>query len=82
MCDGSLLVQSMAGELRIKRYRKSPKPHLEDLQAGRRDEIPVHDDGTSLDGVFGVITYLTNDTRTGEFEGYPVMQESNYSAMP
>ncbi|MGX5025419.1 HumD family translesion DNA polymerase [Enterobacter asburiae] len=36
-CDGSLLVCRMESELRIKRYRKSPKPHLEDLQTGRPD---------------------------------------------
>ena len=46
-CDGSLLVCRMEGELRIKRYRKSPKAHLEDLQTGRREAIPVHDDGSS-----------------------------------
>lgn len=30
-CDGSLLACRMEGEFRIKRYRKLPKPHLEDL---------------------------------------------------
>lgn len=72
-CDGSLLVCRMEGELRIKRYRKSPKPHLEDLQTGRREEIPAHDDGTSPDAIFGVITYIINDARTSEFDDCPVM---------
>ncbi|MGM8431818.1 HumD family translesion DNA polymerase [Enterobacter cloacae] len=72
-CDGSLLVCRMDGELRIKRYRKSPNPHLEDLQTGRREEIPKHDDDTSPDVIFGVITYSINDTRSGEFDDCPVM---------
>ena len=72
-CDGSLLVCRMDGELRIKRYRKHPQPHLEDLQTGRREEIPVHDDGTSPNAIFGVITYCINDMRAGEFDDCPVM---------
>lgn len=72
-CDGSLLVCRMEGELKIKRYRKSPKPQLEDLQTGRREEIPVRDDGTSPDAIFGVITFIINDSRSGEFDDYQVM---------
>ena len=71
--DGALLVCRMEGELRITRYRNSPRPHLEDLQTGRREAIPVHDDGTSPDAIFGVITYIINDARTGEFDDCPVM---------
>lgn len=65
--------EQVAAQIRIKRYRKSPKPHLEDLQTGRREEIPVHDDGTSPDAIFGVITYIINDARSGEFDDCPVM---------
>lgn len=72
-CDGSLLVCRMDGELRIKRYRKSPTPHLEDLQTGRREEIPKYDDETSPDAIFGVITYSINDMRSGEFDDCPVL---------
>lgn len=72
-CDGSLLVCRMEGELRIKRYRNHPKPHLEDLQTGRHEEIPAYDDGTSPDSIFGVITYSINDMRLGEFDDCPVM---------
>lgn len=72
-CDGSLLVCRMEGELRIKRYRKSPRVHLEDLQTGRRETIPAQDDGTSPDTIFGVITYIINDARSGEFDDCPVM---------
>lgn len=72
-CDGSLLVCRMESELRIKRYRNHPNPHLEDLQTGRREEIPVYEDGTSPDAIFGVITYIINDARSGEFDDCPVM---------
>ncbi|MCK6976237.1 HumD family translesion DNA polymerase [Enterobacter roggenkampii] len=72
-CDGSLLVCRMEGELRIKRYRNHPKAHLEDLQTGRREEIPAHDDMNSPDAIFGVITYIINDARSGEFDDCPVM---------
>ncbi|CAM6657976.1 S24 family peptidase [Enterobacter intestinihominis] len=72
-CDGSLLVCRMESELRIKRYRNHPKPHLEDLQTGRREEIPVYEDGTSPDAIFGVITYIINDARSGELDDCPVM---------
>ncbi|WP_241183072.1 S24 family peptidase [Enterobacter asburiae] len=72
-CDGSLLVCRMESELRIKRYRTHTKPHLEDLQTGRHEEIPAYDDGTSPDAIFGVITYIINDARSGEFDDCPVM---------
>ncbi|MFB4719043.1 HumD family translesion DNA polymerase [Enterobacter chuandaensis] len=72
-CDGSLLVCRMEGELRIKRYLNHPKPHLEDLQTGRREEIPVHDDDMSPNAIFGVITYIINDARPGEFDDCPVI---------
>lgn len=72
-CDGSLLVCRMEGELSIKRYRKSPKPHLEDLQTGRREEIPAHDGGDSPGAIFGVITYIINDARSSEFDDCQVM---------
>lgn len=72
-CDGSLLVCRMEGELRIKRYRNYPKAHLEDLQTGKHEEIPVYGDGTSPDAIFGVITYIINDARSGEFEDCPII---------
>lgn len=72
-CDGSLLVCRMEGELRIKRYRNHPKAHLEDLHTGRREDAPAYDDVTSPDAIFGVITYIINDARSGEFDDCPVM---------
>ncbi|EPS4513543.1 S24 family peptidase [Klebsiella aerogenes] len=74
-CDGSLLICAVDGELKIKRYRVMPRPCLEDLQTGRREEIPRdNDDGYSNQhAVFGVITYIINDARLGEFDDCPVM---------
>ncbi|HFZ1026653.1 TPA: S24 family peptidase [Klebsiella aerogenes] len=74
-CDGSLLICAVDGELKIKRYRVMPRPYLEDLQTGRREEIPRgNDDGYSNQrAVFGVITYIINDARLGEFDDCPVM---------
>lgn len=74
-CDGSLLICAVDGELKIKRYRVMPRPYLEDLQTGRREEIPRdNDDGYSKQrAVFGVITYIINDARLGEFDDCPVM---------
>ncbi|MDY0856226.1 S24 family peptidase [Klebsiella aerogenes] len=74
-CDGSLLICAVDGELKIKRYRVIPRPYLEDLQTGRREEIPRdNDDGYSNQrAVFGVITYIINDACLGEFDDCPVM---------
>lgn len=74
-CDGSLLVCAIEGEFRIKRYRLHPKPHLINLESGRREELPIdEDDGNSPSrGAFGVITYIINDARNAEFDDCPVM---------
>ncbi|MEB7555209.1 LexA family transcriptional regulator [Kluyvera cryocrescens] len=74
-CDGSLLVCAIEGEFRIKRYRLHPIPHLINLDNGHREELPIdEDDGhSSTRAVFGVITYIINDARSGEFDDCPVM---------
>lgn len=73
-CDGSLLICAIDGEYKIKRYRTMPTPHLINLDNGRREEIPAEDDGYSIGAaVFGVITYVINDARSGEFDDCPVM---------
>lgn len=69
-CDGSLLVCSIDGELRIKRYRTRPTPHLVNLENGRGEALPGDDEAGD---VFGVITYIINDARLGEFDDCPVM---------
>ncbi|EGC2528023.1 TPA: S24 family peptidase [Escherichia coli] len=72
--DGSLLVCAMEGEYRIKRYRKYPRQHLEDLSTGKKEALPVDDDGcTGSNAVFGVITHVINDVRSGEFDDCPVI---------
>lgn len=72
--DGSLLVCAIEGEFRIKRYRLHPTPHLINLENGRREELPEYETGyTGSPPVFGVITYIINDARTGEFDDCPVM---------
>ena len=64
--DGSLLVCAMEGEYRIKRYRKYPRQHLEDLSTGKKEALPVDDDGyTGSNAVFGVITHVINDAQVG-----------------
>ncbi|HCU0294995.1 TPA: LexA family transcriptional regulator [Citrobacter sedlakii] len=72
--DGSLLVCSVDNEFRVKRYKRYPKPHLINLETGAVEEIPkptsLFDDESHL---FGVITYIINDARSGEFDDCPVM---------
>ncbi|HBC2537724.1 TPA: LexA family transcriptional regulator [Enterobacter cloacae] len=73
-CDGSLLVCTDEGEFRIKRYRSHPQPHLENLENGKRERLrkvgEISDDDKPI---FGVITYIINDARSGEFDDCPVM---------
>lgn len=72
--DGSLLVCTDEGEFRIKRYRTHPKPHLENLENGRKEFLRTNDEMADSDRpVFGVITYIINDARSGEFDDCPVM---------
>lgn len=73
-CDGSLLVCTDSGEFRIKRYRTHPEPHLENLENGRKEFLRIKDEMADSDRpVFGVITYIINDARSGEFDDCPVM---------
>lgn len=73
-CDGSLLVCTDSGEFRIKRYRTHPQPHLENLENGKRERLPDKDEVSDTSRpIFGVITYIINDARSGEFDDCPVM---------
>ncbi|EMK0351404.1 LexA family transcriptional regulator [Citrobacter amalonaticus] len=73
-CDGSLLICRLDGELKIKRFRLHPRPHLVNLENGKREEIPDSTgDYNVTSPVFGVITYIINDARSGEFDDCPVM---------
>lgn len=72
--DGSLLVCSVDGEFKFKRYRTHPEPYLENLENGKRERLrkvgEISDDDKPI---FGVITYIINDARSGEFDDCPVM---------
>lgn len=73
-CDGSLLVCNIENELRIKRYHLHPRPHLVNLENGKREEIPdLTGDYNVTSPVFGVITYIIHDARSGEFDSCPVI---------
>lgn len=73
VCDGSLLICCMEGEFRVKRYRSHPRPHLVNLDNGKREEIPEDTGADTSRPIFGVITYIINDARSGEFDDCPVM---------
>ena len=73
-CDGSLLICRLDGGLKIKRFRVHPRPHLVNLENGKREEIPDSTgDYNVTSPVFGVITYIINDARSGEFDSCPVI---------
>lgn len=73
-CDGSLLICDIGGEFMVKRYRTYPKPHLENLESGKRERLPDKNEASDTSRpVFGVITYIINDARSGEFDDCPVM---------
>lgn len=71
-CDGSLMICDTDGEFTIKRYRTHPSPHMENVLTGKREELPGDLIGQAL-SIFGVITYIINDARSGEFDDCPVM---------
>lgn len=73
-CDGSLLVCAVDGEFKIKRYRVKPKPHLINVDNGQPESLPDGNDACDTSRpIFGVITYIINDARSGEFDDCPVM---------
>jgi DNA polymerase V len=58
-------------EFRVLRYKTLPKEHLEDID--NPDLKFVMDNNFEDDGVFGVVTWILNDARSGEFDDVPVM---------
>ena len=71
--DGSLVVCVIDGVHRTKRFRSLPVPALEDLDFPDR-RIVMNDELSDLDiTIRGVITYILNDARSGEFDDCPVM---------
>jgi len=70
-CDGSIVVAIVQSEFRVLRYKTLPNVHLEDID---RPELKFKmDDYFEDDGVFGVVMWILNDARSGEFDDMPVM---------
>lgn len=66
--DGSIVVCQLNGELRLKRLRLSPVRGLEDLNYPDRNYVM-----TPESEILGVVTYIINDARSGEFDDCPVI---------
>lgn len=71
-CDGSIVLCSIDRQFVMRYYRMFPGLHLENMETGRRERARGLDDGSAID-VFGVVTYIINDARTGEFDDNPVI---------
>ncbi|WP_035891793.1 DNA polymerase V [Siccibacter colletis] len=72
-CDGSLVLCNIDGVIKVRRYRILPAPRLECLDDSTRVNMLGSDEHGSEVVVRGVITYILNDARTGEFDDCPVM---------
>lgn len=70
-CDGSIVVGTVHGEFHVLRYKTFPIPHLEEIDHPDRKHSLLDD--FEDDGVFGVVTWILNDARSGEFDDVPVM---------
>ena len=70
-CDGSLVVCIIEGKWKVKRLRLCPSPFLEHLDR-LNETIPLNDDAEPVE-IKGVVKYVINDARTGEFDDVPVM---------
>lgn len=71
-CDGSIVLCSIDGQFVLRYYRVFQGLHLENMETGRKERGRGLDDGSAID-VFGVVTYIINDARTGEFDDNPVI---------
>ncbi|AHF77878.1 HumD protein [Sodalis praecaptivus] len=66
--DGSIVVAEVGGEYALRRYKLYPSRGLERLDyPGRLEGVEEHDGVVG----FGVVTYVLNDMRTGEFDDDP-----------
>ncbi|OAT18028.1 UmuD family protein [Buttiauxella gaviniae ATCC 51604] len=70
-CDGSIVVATVQSEFRVLRYKTLPNVHLEDIDWP--EQKFKMDDYFEDDGVFGVVMWILNDARNGEFDDVPVM---------
>lgn len=71
-CDGSIVLCDIDGEFVLRYYRQYPELHLESLENGRVDTVRFMEDGASID-VFGVVAFIINDARSGEFDDNPAI---------
>lgn len=72
-CDGSLVLCNIDGKIKVRRYRAHPIPRLELLDTPERYNALSDDEHSEGVEVRGVITYILNDARSGEFDECPVM---------
>ena len=70
-CDGSIVVATVQAEFRVLRYKTLPNVHLEDID--RPERKFKMDEYFEDDGIFGVVAWILNDARSGEFDDVPVM---------
>ncbi|AXX02800.1 LexA family transcriptional regulator [Cronobacter sakazakii] len=71
-CDGSIVVCAYEGELVLRRLKLISRRCLQDIDHPNFTwPLPVEDDDTKQ--VYGVVTYVINDARGGEFDDSPVM---------
>ncbi|WP_413722707.1 S24 family peptidase [Sodalis sp. RH24] len=68
--DGTIIVVEMDGGFRLRRYKTYPARGLEQLDYPGRLERFDEEEGIVC---FGVVTYVLNDMRTGEFDDNPVI---------
>lgn len=66
--DGSIVVWVDGGSMKLRRLKLYPRKVLEDLNNPGRIE-PM----TKKCRLLGVVTYIINDARSGEFDDNPVM---------
>lgn len=72
--DGSIVVCAQNGEFKMRRFRKYPSPHLENIDRPNVTyPLPGYVEGDPDDVVYGVVTWILNDARSGEFDDVPVM---------
>lgn len=71
--DGSLVICHLNGKIRLLRLRILPRVHLEELDRPDQKTYITDDDCEERVVIKGVVTYIINDARTGEFDDCPVM---------
>ena len=71
--DGSLVICHLNGKIRLLRLRLLPRVHLEELDRPEQKTYITDDDCEERVVIKGVVTYIVNDARTGEFDDCPVM---------